>query len=76
MTRDWRKRAEREERDRLELEAQADEHYKRRKECWQVPEHAKDAYLELEDALGYEGARVLNNFLKALLKLEGTPYST
>lgn len=76
MTRDWRKRAEREERDRASQEAAADAHYKRLKHCWQVPEHAKEAYLELEDALGEEGARIVNNFMKALLRLEGTQYST
>ena len=78
MSKNWRsneKKREREERYAAQQDAEREAYAERLRNCWQVPEHAREAYLELEDQLGEEGAAVVNKFLKQLLQLEGTAYA-
>lgn len=62
-------RAQREDAYRAEEEAQR----QRIREVWQVPEHAAEAFVKLQDAVGDAHADAIAEFIQAMLEKADTP---
>lgn len=51
--------------------AEEQELYERIQAVWQVPEHAAEEFVKMEDAIGERGATAVADFVKAMLEARG-----